>query len=255
MSEPLTPAAESGPSPSGRGVAEGRGEGRPNASSQLEVSLSAFPPHSHSAFMTSPPERLPSGVSIAASTGTAIFVSNGPMVHLDREISPDDLKGFEQYRADRILVLTSAASADRARQLWSAFKGNANGEGGVSRGKVSSGDLPGLYILKTILDLKLIEAGWQRDVSSRIDAAQGSDLQIQGADEKRAQVLEWIKTLIAAPLPDAYFARVREVAIHRLDSVRPDLQALTWERDPMGTIQDLETISARLVQDVARLYY
>jgi len=177
------------------------------------------------------------------------------MVRFNREFSSDDLKAFEQYRPDRILVMAPSSSLDRARQLWSGFKGNAGGEGGVSRGKVSSGDLAALFILKTILDLKLFETGWQRDVSIRIDAGQGSDLQIQGPDEKRAQVLEWIKTVRAAPLPDAYFARAREVAIHRLDSVRPDLQALTWERDPMGTTQDLETISARLVQDVARLYF
>jgi hypothetical protein len=43
--------------------------------------------------------------------------------------------------------------------------------------------------------------------------------------------------------------------MHRFESVRPDLQALTWERDPQGTVQDLETITAMHVQDVARIYF
>ena len=47
----------------------------------------------------------------------------------------------------------------------------------------------------------------------------------------------------------------REVAIHRFDTVRPDLQALTWERDPQGTIQDIETIVPKFVQDVAQIYF
>ena len=81
---------------------------------------------------------------------------------------------------------------------------------------------------------EVIESGWWRDVSIRIDAGEGSDLQIDAPDEKRAQILDWIKTIAYAPLPDAYFAWVREVAIHRFDAVRPDLQALTWERDPHG---------------------
>jgi len=63
--------------------------------------------------MTSPPERLPSGVSIAASTGTAIFVSNGPMVHLDREISPDDLKAMLESGDEPVVVDVRTSSARR----------------------------------------------------------------------------------------------------------------------------------------------
>ena len=65
----------------------------------------------------------------------------------------------------------------------------------------------------------------------------------------------WYSPMISAPLPDSYFDWAREVAIHRFDLIRPHLQALTWERDPMGTIQDPGTISARLVQNVAQLYF
>jgi hypothetical protein len=248
-------AVSVGPSPAGRGAPEGRGEGKPDAAVQVQQPFTPFPAHTHSAFTSAAPERLTSGVSIVASTATAVFVSNGPLVHFDRELTAEDLKPFEQYRADRILVLVPDSSMDRARQLWSTFKGSASGEIGGSRGNVYSGDLPALFVLKTIVDLKLIETGWWRDVSIRIDAGQGSDLQILGTDEKRAQVLDWIKKLIAAPLPDEYFSVVREIAIHRFDSIRLDLHALTWERDPMAVVQGPETTSAKLVQDVAQRYF
>jgi hypothetical protein len=217
--------------------------------------VSAFPPHKDEATSTPLAERLISGVSVVASSSTAVLVSGGSFTRFDREFTPDDLKAFQQYRPDRILVLAPVSSLDQARQVWNAFKGNPNGETGVPKGKVSSGDLPALFILKTFLDLKVIEAGWSRDVSIGIEAGEGSDLQIQAPEEKRAQVLEWIKEFIASGMPDTYFTWLREVAIHRFDLVRADLQALTWERDPQGTIQALDTIPLKLVQDVARIYF
>jgi hypothetical protein len=50
-------------------------------------------------------------------------------------------------------------------------------------------------------------------------------------------------------------AWAREVAIHRLGTIQADLQALTWERDPQGVMQDLKTVSTGHVQDVARIYF
>jgi hypothetical protein len=204
---------------------------------------------------TSLPERLTSGVSLVAGTTNAVFVSGATMTRFDRELMAEDLKAFQQYRSDRILVLTPAASMDRARQLWTAFKGSTTGETRTSRGKVSSGDLSALFVLKTILDLKVIESGWWRDVSLRIDAGEGSTLQIQATEQQRAQILNWIKTVAATPPADAYFAWAREVAMHRFDSVLADLQALTWERDPQGMVADLEAVSPQHVQDVARIYF
>jgi len=170
-------------------------------------------------------------------------------------LTPDDLKSFQEYGVDRILVLSTASSVDRARQLWSTFKGNTNGETGVPKGKVSSGDLPALFVLKTILELKLLESGWWHEAGLRVDASEGSALEIHVPDEERAQVLDWIKAIAEKPLPDAYFAWAREVAIHHFDTALADLQALTWERDPQGTIQNLATVSAGHVQDVARIYF
>ena len=165
------------------------------------------------------------------------------------------LKRFQKYRADRILVLARPDSIDRARELWSSFKGNDSGEPGVPKGSVSTGDLPALVILKVMLDRKLIEAGWWRDVELRISASEGSDLQIRADAEKRLVILRWIKQIGGEKPPDTEFAWAREVAIHRFETLRGDLQALTWERDPQGTIQDLETIGAGHVSDVARIYF
>ena len=144
---------------------------------------------------------------------------------------------------------------DGARQLWSAFTGANSGETGVSRGNVSNGDLSALFILKTVLEQKVIATGWWPEVSLRIDASAGTDLQIHASEEKRTQILEWIKGLASAPMQDAYFAWIREVSIHRFAGIQTDLQALTWERDPQGAVQSPETVSVTHVQDVARIYF
>jgi hypothetical protein len=201
------------------------------------------------------PEQLSSGVSIVTSNRNAVFVSGGSITRFDREFTAEDLKQFAQYRSSRILVLVTPASMSSARQLWSAFKGASSGETGVSRGKVSNGDLTALFILKNILDLRLIANGWWREVPLRIDAGSGTDLQIQAPEDKRAQVLDWIKGVANAGVPDAYYTWVREVTMHRFDTIRGDLQALIWERDPQGSVQDPETVPLRHVQDVARIYF
>jgi hypothetical protein len=231
------------------------GEALRKEGAQSEGRLTSFAPHTDVAISPAAPERLPSGVSLAAGTANAVFVSGGSLTRFDRDLTPDDLRPFQQYHADRILVLTPAASLDRARQLWSAFKGNASGQTGVPKGKISSGDLSAIFILKTILDLKLIQAGWWRDVAISIDANEGATLQIHSPDDKRAQILDWIKAIADTPLADAYFKWVREVAIHRFDGIRADLQALVWDRDRQGLIPGIETVSAGQIQDVARIYF
>jgi hypothetical protein len=204
---------------------------------------------------TAPPERLSSGVWLAGSPANAVFVSGGALTRFAHELTAGDVKAFQQYRPDRILVLAPASSLARARQLWTSFKGSSTGETTVSRGKVSSGDLPALLILETILELNTIQAGWWPEVSLRIDAGQGSELQIVAPDAKRTQIAAWIKALATSDLPDAFFSWAREVAVHRFEKVLPDLQALTWERDPQGLIQHPETVSSSHVKDVARIYF
>jgi hypothetical protein len=182
-------------------------------------------------------------------------VSGRGITRFDREFTVDDLKPFQQFRPKRVLILTPPASMERARQLWTTFKGSTSGDTGVSRGKVSGGDLPALFLLKTILDLHVIQSGWWREVSLRIDADAGSDLQIHASDEKRVQVLNWIRSIAGATLPAAYFEWAREAAGHRFRDGIPDLQALTWERDPQGAVSNPDSVSAIHLQDVARIYF
>jgi hypothetical protein len=258
-SEPLAPAAGAAGEQRAASIDDrsGRSQSFQAVGEQSQLSATRFPQHADATATVppSPAERLASGVSLVAAASNAVFVSGGPMTRFDRDLTADDLKAFQQYRAERILVLAPAGSIDRARQLWSAFRGNPNGETGVPRGKTSSGDLSALAVLKNILDLKIIESGWWRDVSVRIDAGQGTDLQIVAPADKRQQILAWIKTVAEAPPADSFFEWVREVSMHQFANIRADLQALTWEHDPQGTVQDLQTVSAKHVQDVARIYF
>jgi hypothetical protein len=241
----------------------GKAEARPSPGAPAErqplpvgeVTIVAFPPHTDARQSMPVPERLPSGVSVVASTVNGVFVSGGALTKYDHEPDADTVKTFQKYAANRILVLTPGSSLPHQRELWSAFKGSNSQEAVVPKGPVSSGDLPAVYVLKTMLDLRVIQAGWWHDVELRIDASEGSVLGIRADEPKRRQILQWIKDIAAHAPADVDFAWGREVAIHRFDAVRPDIQALTWERDPQGTIQEIQTIVPRFVQDVAQAYF
>ena len=201
------------------------------------------------------PEKLASGVSVVMSNVHAVFVAGESLRRFEKEPDAETLKTFQNYRADRILVFAPPGSMDRARQLWSSLRGNESGNPGVSKGNVSTGDLPALLLLKTLVDRRVIESGWWGDAELSINANEGSTLAIRADAERRARIIEWIKGLASQRPSDADLAWAREVAIHRFGSVQADLQALTWERDPQGTIQDLQTVGAGHVQDVARIYF
>lgn len=220
-----------------------------------EVTIMPFPPHMDARQDVPVPEKLQSGVYMVASTINGVFVSGGALTRYDREPDGDTLTAFQKYGAERILVLAPPSTLAHQRQLWSGFKGSASREVGVPKGPVSSGDLPAIYVLKTMLDLHVIQAGWWHDVELRISASEGSLLEIRADDEKRQQIVAWIKDIAAHAPSDMDFAWMREVAIHRFDTARPDIQALTWERDPQGTIQDIQTIVPRFIQDVAQVYF
>jgi hypothetical protein len=219
------------------------------------LSKVSFPPHSDAMISSSVPERLASGVSLVPGNVHAVFVSGASFTKYDREPDAAILRSFQTHRAERILVISPPRSIDSARKLWTGFKGSTSTEIGVPRGRVSSGDLPALFVLKTLVDLKIIEAGWWLEADLRISANIGSALQIQAAPARQAQILAWIKQIASEKPADDDFAWAREVAIHRFETVRADLQALVWERDTQGSVQDVETISATHVQDVARIYF
>ena len=239
----------------------GKAEPKPTPTAQSRLltgeglPIIPFPPHKDSSQNVPVPERLPSGVSLVASDINGVFISGGTLTKYDHQPDADTIKAFQKYGAERILVLALPSSLAYERELWSAFKGSDSREVGVPKGPVSSGDLPAVYVLKTILDLQVIQAGWWHEVELLIDANEGSALQIRADEQKRLQILQWIKDIVSRPPPDKDFAWIREVAIHRFDRVRPDVQALTWERDRQGTIQDIGTIVPRFVQDVAQAYF
>jgi hypothetical protein len=216
--------------------------------------IPAFPQHSDPTPRLSAPEKLLSGVSLVASNINAVFVIGGALAKYDKEPDSEILRAFQTYRPDRILILATPQSMDSARRLWSTFRGNSNGNTGIARGNIASGDLPALVILKTLVERKVIEAGWN-DVDVRISATEGSTLVLSGGAERRARIVEWIKHLGAERPTDAEIAWAREVAVHRFGQLQADLQALTWERDPQGSFQNLETVSAGHVSDVARIYF
>jgi len=223
---------------------------------QGEVSLPpAFPQHSDSSPNLGSAEKLASGVSLVASNINGVFVSGSSLTKYDKELDTEILRTFQTYRPDRILVLAAPQSLDSARRLWSNFRGNSSGNTAVARGNVSSGDLPALVILKTLIDRKVIQAGWWNDVEVKISASEGSMLAISGDTGKRARIVEWIKQLGMQKPTEEEVAWAREVAIHRFGRIEADLQALTWERDPQGSFQNLGTVSAGHVSDVARIYF
>lgn len=234
---------------------ESRKTGKPTLSAAAADVVAAFPPHVDPTITFAMPERLASGVSLVASSGNAVFIAGGALTRFDHAPAADDLKAFTKYRPERILVLAPKTSLDSARQLWSGFKGSASGETGVAKGRVSSGDLPALYLIETLVNLKIIESGWWHEVSVRIEASSGSDLQIAADEEHRAAILDWIKSIAMNPPSEKYFQWAREVAMHRLAGTAADLLSLAWERDPQGTLQDLATIAPQHVQDVARIYF
>lgn len=194
-------------------------------------------------------------MSLVVSNINGIFVSGAALTRYEREPDAETVKSFQNYRADQILVLAPQESMDRARQLWGSFRGNNSGNAGVPKGNISTGDLPALLMLKTLLDRKLIEAGWWRDVELKISASDGSTLIIMADADRRTRIIEWIKRWVSERPSDAEMAWAHEVALHRFGTIQADLQALIWEREPQGILQDLQTVSAGHVQDVARVYF
>jgi hypothetical protein len=190
-----------------------------------------------------------------ASVGAGVFVAGAGLSTFEDDGGPP-LSQFERYRPERILVLSRPESLERMRQSWSGFRGNAEDRDLVLPSvTVSSGDLPAVLVLKAMLDRKVIAAGWWSDVDLGIDATRGATLQITATPDKKGRIVEWIKGIANEDLPEADFAWAREVARHRFAIEQMDVQSLTWQQDPSGTVQDVQTVSAQHVRDVARVYF
>jgi hypothetical protein len=236
------------------------------------VPVAAFPPHPHPAKLSSTPERLSSGVWLANSTISGVFLSGAEPSGLpdgDRRFGPNGalwvfggppdantVRAFQKYRADRLLVLAGPGTADAARTLWNSFKSNDRDATVIApQGNVSNIDLPALVVLKSMLDRKLIEAGWWNDANVHIYSTAGAALHLEAPDSIRTQMTQWIKSIAAAPMLDADFNWAREAAINHINDVLPDVQILLWQRVHDYILPDLETITPSHVQDVAKLYF
>jgi hypothetical protein len=223
------------------------------------VKFISFPPHTDMAFTEKKPVQLDSGVSIVASTSYAVFVGPGSpnsLTFYAQEPSSNLLQtSYGAFRSGRILVMAPPESLERLKQQWSRFKGNASDETAmVVDGKIPGPHLPALLILKMLLDRRLIEAGMWNDVRLEIRAAEGSTLTIHGSEADRGRVMSWIKEIASSPIPDEDVEWAREAASHHLADFLPDLQSLTWEWAPDGTIFDFHFIPTALIKDAARMY-
>ncbi len=220
------------------------------------IVLPPFPPHADTSQLSALPERLESGIWLIAGSVHAIYVAGDDLNILPGEPDQAVVSSYRRFRSERILVMSPVNALSRVRELWKNFVGNLRDEDRrPPAGSVSSGDLVALLLLKTLLDRKVIEAGWWSDVQLKIDAAIGSELRIVGDDRKRAIVLGWAKGYAAAPPTDVEMTWGREVCLHRFDQALPHLQGLTWHRDVLGALQPLETVTSAHVQDVARIYF
>jgi hypothetical protein len=123
----------------------------------------------------------------------------------------------------------------------------------VIEGKIPGPHLPSLYVLKMLLDRRLIEEGMWSDVRLEIRAVKGSTLSIEGSEADRRRVLSWIEEIAMHPIPQEDADWAREAAIHHASDFLPDLQSLVWEWSPEGTIFDFHLIPTALIQDAARM--
>jgi hypothetical protein len=223
-----------------------------NPSGNLQpIRVMPFPQHAHNQRLFGLAERLPSGVWIVPSTINAVFIAGGPLTRFEQEPAAETVRQFQIYRSGRILVLSPAASIDKARRLWSGFVGNpSDSSPTVLRGDVAVSALPALFVLKTVLDRKLIETGLWHEVTLRLDAGLGSTMLVSDP-----RVLEWIRRISSEQLSETDLAWAREAAEHHLPDVLPDLQALTWEREPQSLVMDVGTVSAADVQAIAKTYF
>jgi hypothetical protein len=223
------------------------------------VKVIPFPPHTDAAFVEKKPERLDSGVSVVESSSYAVFVGPGSANSLtfypQEPISSLLQTSYGAYRPGRILVMAPPESLQRLKQQWAQFQGNPNDETPLTvAGNIPGPHLPALFVLKTLLDRRLIEAGMWNDAQLEIRASQGSTLTINASEADRTRVLAWIADISSRSIPDEELEWAREATVHHIQDFLPDLQSLTWEWIPDATIFDFHLIPAALIKDAARMY-
>ena len=188
--------------------------------------------------------------------GDAQFGNNGSFWSFT--VAPTDAV-FDQLRdvrADRILVFAPAGDLPSLRRRFNGWtSGDRDSTPSLSAGRVATGDLPGLLVLKTWLDAKVVEAGWWGQVELRIEGIEGSRLIIDADAEQDAAIQAWIQEVEEMGLEDGEFLRVRSAALGYFNRIRRELQILLWQRNPQGTIRLPTTVNQERLRAVARIYF
>jgi hypothetical protein len=218
-------------------------------------------------------EPLESGLTLATGSEYMIFVAgrfdgslpggrivksgdNGVLWSFPSAPSDAALDALSGVRADRLLLFVPDSAVDDARGRYASWSG---GQGDTSPalflGEVATADLPGLLVLKTWLESRLIEVGWAGRVDIRVDGLEGSRLVIDGDPAPVSVVRSWIAELSSDGLEDAEYERVRAAAAGYFERARTDLQIILWQRAPQGAISPPSAFSRERFQEIAGIYF
>ncbi len=214
-------------------------------------------------------DRLDSGVTLAEGDAHMIFIAgsftpvldggtviksgaNGVLWAFPREPSDRVYAGLDGVRADRLLVFHPPAGLDDARARFDAWDGGAADDSPrPAVGEFATVDVPGLVVLKTWLEARLIEAGWSGRIDVTIDGLEGSRLLVSGDAPHLAVVRSWIAELAENGLEQDDFERVRAAATEHYRRMRRELQIILWQRAPDGTIRLPRTVTLTQLRGIA----
>ena len=218
-------------------------------------------------------ERLESGVTLAEANEHMIFVAgrfdaslnegrilksgaNGTLWAFPAEPAAAVLEQLDGVRANRLLVFYPQDGLPDARSRYGNWSGGAmDNSPDLAVGEVATADMPGLIVLKTWLEARLIEAGWWGRVDLRIDGIEGSRLIIEGDPEREAIVRSWIAELAADGIAEEEFERVRIASAGYFQRIRRELQIILWQRAPEGTILPPATLTLARLRGIAGNYF
>ncbi len=218
-------------------------------------------------------ERLESGVTLAEADEHMIFVAgsfnaslsegrilksgpNGTLWGFPAEPAAAVLRQLDGVRANRLLVFYPQDGLPDARGRYGNWSGGAmDNSPDLAVGDVATADMPGLIVLKTWLEARVIEAGWWGRVDLRIDGIEGSRLIIEGDPEREAIVRSWIAELAADGIAEEEFERVRIASAGYFQRIRRELQIILWQRAPDGTIPPPATTTLDRLRGIAGSYF
>jgi hypothetical protein len=237
------------------------------------LSIPAMSPYEEANSFPVELERLESGITLAEGDEHMIFIAgesgpsltggrilksgaNGVLWAFSGDPDAEVFEQLDQVRSDRLLMFYPNDGLASARARFSTWAGGETDASPIlALGEVATADLPGLLVLKTWLDAKLIEAGWLGLAQLRIDGLEGSRLIIEAEPGLDRSIRAWITELAEMGIADEDFEQVRNAAMGYFDRIRRELQIILWQRAPEGTVQLPLNFTLARLRDVARLYF